>query len=233
LLATLTVALLVALVPFSILAAGPTFSDLDQAAAVHQPNIQLIGDAGITTGSEDPNDPTKRLYKPKDNVTREEMATFLARTAGLGTNPPVVNAAKVGGKAPGEIVRTVGARGNNVAFGGAYTPIASVAIEVPAPGYVIAIGSATMNVPNNGGACPCEALVRLSGPNNAFSLNANLYSTTIAVSDSTSTNAIFAVQPGTVTIQLQMQRINGTVALTGNSDLSLLYVPFGAGGVAP
>ena len=86
------VALLVALLPLSILAAGPIFSDLAAAAPVHQPNIQAIGDAGITTGFEDPNNPGQRLYNPKDNVTREEMASFLARTAGLGTNPPVANA---------------------------------------------------------------------------------------------------------------------------------------------
>jgi len=86
------VGLLVALMPLSLFAAGPVFSDLGTAAPVHQPNIQAIGDAGITTGFEDPADPTKRLYNPKDNVTREEMASFLARTAGLGANPPVANA---------------------------------------------------------------------------------------------------------------------------------------------
>ena len=59
------VALLVALMPLSILAAAPFFSDLPAAAAVHRPNIQAIGNAGITTGFEDPNDPTTRLYDPK------------------------------------------------------------------------------------------------------------------------------------------------------------------------
>lgn len=86
------VALLVALVPLSLLAADPTFSDLGDAAAVHQPNIQAIGNAGITTGFEDPNNTSARLYNPKGQVTREEMASFLARTAGLGGNPLVVNA---------------------------------------------------------------------------------------------------------------------------------------------
>ena len=85
-------ALLVALVPLATLAANPVFSDLGDAAAVHQPNIQAIGDAGITTGFADPNNPNARLYNPKGLVTREEMASFLARTAGLGANPPVANA---------------------------------------------------------------------------------------------------------------------------------------------
>jgi len=78
------VALLVALTPLSLLAAGP-FNDL--TGGVHDANIGLIYDAGITKGCV-PN----VAYCPTANVTREEMASFLARTAGLGTNPPVVNA---------------------------------------------------------------------------------------------------------------------------------------------
>ncbi len=78
------VALLVLLTPLSLLAASP-FNDL--TGSVHDPNIGLIYDAGITKGCV-PN----VSYCPTANVTREEMASFLARTAGLGTNPPVVNA---------------------------------------------------------------------------------------------------------------------------------------------
>jgi hypothetical protein len=84
--------LLVALLPLVAAAANPFFSDLNQAAPVHRDNIQAIGNAGITTGFADPNDPSARHYNPKDLVTREEMASFLARTAGLGVNPPVTNA---------------------------------------------------------------------------------------------------------------------------------------------
>ena len=80
------VALLVALVPLASLAAGPTFNDLN-AGSVHNANIQAIADAGITKGC----DPGVS-YCPNGLVTREEMASFLARTAGLGTNPPVANA---------------------------------------------------------------------------------------------------------------------------------------------
>src|SRR3954471_25011099 len=82
------VALFVALMPLSALAAI-TFNDLN-AGSVHNPNIQAIADAGITTGCV-PN----VSYCPNDNVTREEMASFLARTAGLGTNKPVANAARL------------------------------------------------------------------------------------------------------------------------------------------
>jgi hypothetical protein len=77
-------ALLVALVPLATLAATP-FNDL--TGGVHDANIEAIYNAGITKGC----DPGVS-YCPRGNVTREEMASFLARTAGLGGNPPVANA---------------------------------------------------------------------------------------------------------------------------------------------
>src|SRR5690348_12136449 len=87
LIAPLCLPLFVALVPLGLLAAGP-FTDLDPASP-HNGNIAAIQAAGITKGCDSP-DFTQ--YCPKDYVTREEMASFLARTAGLGGNPPVANA---------------------------------------------------------------------------------------------------------------------------------------------
>ncbi len=84
---------LLALTPLSILAASPSFSDLNTAATEHRGNIQALGNAGVATGYADPNNPNARLFDPKGVVTREEMASFLARTAGLNGNTPVVNAA--------------------------------------------------------------------------------------------------------------------------------------------
>ncbi len=78
------VALLVVLTPLALLAASP-FNDL--TGGVHDANIGLLYDAGITRGCV-----PDVSYCPTDTVTRQEMASFLARTAGLGTNPPVVNA---------------------------------------------------------------------------------------------------------------------------------------------
>jgi len=78
------VALLVILTPLGLLAAAP-FNDL--TGGVRDANIGLLYDAGITKGCV-PN----VSYCPTANVTREEMASFLARMAGLGANPPVVNA---------------------------------------------------------------------------------------------------------------------------------------------
>jgi hypothetical protein len=81
----LLAALLVALVPIAALAANP-FVDLNPNS-VHNANIDAIYTAGITTGC----DPGV-AYCPNGLVTREEMASFLARTAGIGGNPPVANA---------------------------------------------------------------------------------------------------------------------------------------------
>lgn len=79
-------AALLALVPLALLAATP-FTDLDPAQDTgHNINIDLIYNAGITIGC----GPTE--YCPKEFVTREQMASFLARTAGLGNNPPIANA---------------------------------------------------------------------------------------------------------------------------------------------
>jgi hypothetical protein len=76
-------ALLVALVPLSILAATP-FTDLDtDPANPHNGDIDTLYNLGITTGFENPDDPSTRLYYPKENVTREEMASFLIRTASI------------------------------------------------------------------------------------------------------------------------------------------------------
>jgi hypothetical protein len=101
----LLAALLVALVPLAILAATP-FTDL--TGGPHDGNIAAIYATGITKGC-DP--PAYTSYCPTANVTREEMASFLARTAGLGTNLPIVNAktaqnaAALGGYAPSALNR--------------------------------------------------------------------------------------------------------------------------------
>jgi hypothetical protein len=88
LLPTVCVAMLLALTPLGLLAgSSQPFVDVDPAS-IHATNITLIRQAGLTTGC----NPAANLYCPSDYVRRDEMASFLARTAGLGTNPPVVNA---------------------------------------------------------------------------------------------------------------------------------------------
>jgi hypothetical protein len=79
--------LLLALAPMTTLA-DFAFLDLNSGSP-HNDNITAIASAGITKGC---NPPAFDQYCPNANVTREEMASFLARTAGLGSNPPVANA---------------------------------------------------------------------------------------------------------------------------------------------
>jgi hypothetical protein len=84
-LAATLLAILVAAMPLALVAATP-FNDLNPDSA-HNGDIDLIYSAGITRGCV-PN----RKYCPNANVTNEQLATFLARTAGLGNYPPVANA---------------------------------------------------------------------------------------------------------------------------------------------
>jgi hypothetical protein len=87
------VALLVALIPLAGFAAG--FTDLPDPDEGHNADIIAIQTAGITKGC---NPPANDQYCPHDLVTRQDMASFLARLGGLGTNPPVANAASLGGQ---------------------------------------------------------------------------------------------------------------------------------------
>jgi hypothetical protein len=77
-------ALLVGLLPLSVLATTP-FNDL--TGGVHDANIDAIYQAGVTKGCV-----PDVSYCPTANVTREELASFLARLGGLGSNPPIANA---------------------------------------------------------------------------------------------------------------------------------------------
>src|SRR3712207_6345839 len=79
--ALLPAAILLALMPLSVLAVNP-FTDL--TGGVHDANIDAIYNAGTTTAC----DPGV-AFCPEDTVTRQEMASFIARATGLGPNPPV------------------------------------------------------------------------------------------------------------------------------------------------
>jgi hypothetical protein len=164
---------LLALTPLIGMAANPVFSDLGDAAAVHQPNIQAIGDAGITTGFDDPSHPGQRTYNPKGLVTREEMASFLARTAGLGGNPPVAralsattatNAEALSGFPADGLIRIGGTSGGGyLASNTDPVTIATMVIQVPAPGYVKLDQQVVVHTIANGYAgqdCPCQFTIR-------------------------------------------------------------------------
>jgi hypothetical protein len=66
-------------------AGSASFADI--AGSVHAANIGALAAAGITKGC---NPPDNTLFCPKDPVTREQMATFLARALHLDVSPRVV-----------------------------------------------------------------------------------------------------------------------------------------------
>jgi hypothetical protein len=157
LLPLLAVGLLVALAPFAVLAATP-FTDL--TGGVHDGNIDAIYTAGITIGC----DPTH--YCPKDTVTREQMASFLARLGGLGTNPPVANAQVLQGYAPSGLVRVAhGQQGSftHLLHGGLAAPpvaLASLTLDVPGPGFVLLSGTFNASRETGTGFAPIEYRIR-------------------------------------------------------------------------
>jgi len=108
----------------------------------HNANIDAIYIAGVTSVCV-PNE----QYCPTAVVTRQEMASFLARLGGLGTNPPVTNAKAAGGYAPNGLVRVARAGGTV-----ADTPLTTAAttvkngtitLDAPTAGFVLVTGTVT------------------------------------------------------------------------------------------
>jgi len=66
-------------------AGSASFTDI--GSSVHAANIEALASAGITKGC---NPPDNTLFCPTDPVTREQMATFLARALHLDVSPRVV-----------------------------------------------------------------------------------------------------------------------------------------------
>ena len=172
----LALLLLMALLPMGLLAANP-FRDLN-AGSVHNANIDAIFEAGITKGC----DPGV-AYCPNGLVTREEMASFLARTAGLGDNPPVANArtaqtattagtaqsattagnaTTVQGHQANALIRVASASNDNV---GEITPppnfsqTVTVNVTTPGPGFVLVNGALAWRKPT-----PAVTAVKLVPP---------------------------------------------------------------------
>jgi hypothetical protein len=100
-LAAALLALLLAAVPLALVAATP-FDDLNPGSA-HNGDIDLIYNAGIARGCV-PN----RKFCPNANVTQEQLASYLARTAGLGNYAPVANAATLQGYTPSDFLLSTG-----------------------------------------------------------------------------------------------------------------------------
>ncbi|HEY8599062.1 MAG TPA: hypothetical protein VIL85_11570 [Thermomicrobiales bacterium] len=247
LLAVVALALLVTLVPLSVFAAGP-FTDLDPAqdgAAGHNPNIQAIADAGITTGC---NPPTNNNYCPKDTVTREQMASFLARTAGLGANKPVARAARLAVNNPtagspsfaaNELVYVA----HDSHIGDQPVPATAtlygqaVTITAPAAGFVIV--DAVAKFMYSAGTCdPCNVTAQVahlpSGESSIASVVSIVGTTNYRVADPV--NWVFPVQAGENTFEIRVRKASTApgagMVNTTSSTISAFYVPFGTVGAS-
>ncbi|HEY8602178.1 MAG TPA: hypothetical protein VIL85_27375 [Thermomicrobiales bacterium] len=224
---------LVALLPLSILAANP-FNDL-VPGSVHNANIDAIYNAGITTGC-DPN----VSYCPTDLVTRQEMASFLARTAGLGENPPVANAKtaqtatnadKLGGRTPGELLRvaqtSAGPVGDTTVAGdNSWHTVRTVTVVAPGPGFLLVTGSALLHSGttskylrvSSAGVASTEATAQLgigAGQTSQASLS--------------QTFAFPVAAAGTQTVALEVESFNSAVTVRG-ATLTAVFIPFGYNG---
>jgi len=214
-----------------------TFSDLNDAGPEFRPAIQAIADANITVGRDDPNsaDPNVRLYGPKANVTREQMAVFLAQTAGLGTNPPVANAKTVGGYAPNGLTRVTRAAGAgaDLPLTTTFATVATLSLTYPGNGLVVVTGAAT---------------VLIGGPQNSIgTVEIRLRDITVAgggtspVQIVTGRNAYYqSATPtwmfnsgagGPKTYVLEARVTNGSAeAVRTTSSMTAIFSPFGADG---
>jgi hypothetical protein len=179
--------LLLALAPAALLAAG--FTDLN-AGSPHNDNINAIADAGITKGC---NPPANDQYCPNDLVTREQMASFLARTAGLGGNPPVANAKTaltagsatsagnantVGGFAPSGLLRVARSQKTSgyPALNRNGVPVNSVTLSPPGPGFVLVTATVGVYIDPSGGRVNyVEAWIQDTGATGAAAQSPRLY----------------------------------------------------------
>jgi hypothetical protein len=227
-------ALLMALAPIALIAATP-FNDLNPGSP-HNANIDAIYTAGITTGCV-----PDVSYCPNDLVTREQMASFLARTAGLGGNPPVANAktaqtaasaSTVGGFAPNGLVRVARATGfrrdvmppqDPKVITGGPEDVLSVTLTAPADGFVLVVGTLVLRATSNG---PGVFLLRDPVTGEASPLQE-----VVTAGDSVGLTYVFPVRAGDRAFAMQAS-VTGTPSHIDLIDAALtaLYVPFGPTG---
>jgi hypothetical protein len=233
-------ALLLALVPLGLLAANP-FTDL--TGGPHDANIDAIYNAGVTRGCV-----PDQEYCPTRNVTREEMASFLARLGGLGSNPPVAhaltaqsagNADTVGTYQASWLARAARASGTATASDGTPTVVIfTLSVTAPTAGVVVVTAGA-YGIPASSGAsgsCPCEGRLAVAhcqtnavAPYFAF-IDIASYFDAYADQDSASISYAFPVSPGTNTFELRGTKVGGGANISFYGQGTALFVPFGGTG---
>jgi hypothetical protein len=237
--AALALALLLVALPASLLATD-RFPDVP-TDYTHHDDINQIAAAGITIGFPD------GTYQPEAPVTRGQMASFLARTAGLGGRVPVAHATTLDGKSANEFARVSSAFG--VASwpegtGGTSTmPLASVTLDIPAPGYVLLLASGQASTGAASG-CPCYVGIALGTPEDpGIVLGKTLRDDSvddgvIEIISLAETRLLPVQGSGPQTFTARGGRIlvdatgRGQGALSISATLTALYIPFGPNGGA-
>ena len=251
LLLLLPLVVLLALVPVSIRAANP-FNDL--TGSVHDPNIDAIYNAGITTGCV-PN----VSYCPTATVTRQEMASFLARAAGLGTNPPVANAkaaqtaisaTTVGGYAPNALIRAAQATSTYTRDTNEFTvvsvfnnssapldPIASVGITAPGAGFVVVNATLGVSIEPSSTGGTSSNTVGYARLRDTSAVSTGLASPLLSTATGNGSQAttlgptyVFPVAAGAHTFVLEAQKSGTGTVRVFDGVVTALFVPFGSGG---
>lgn len=214
------VALLVS--PLGVFAAN--FIDLN-GGSPHNANINAIADAGISRGC----NADGSRYCPNDLVTREQMASFLARTAGLGGNAPVTNAAWVDGYNANDLVRTnLGTAGSTVVLDPLYQSLAATNVIATGPGFVYFTGTTTLQRDPFGASNVVAIRPRYVSGNFAGFPS---YSSTAVVNQTVTVTWVFQIAPGNNVFSLDGGIYSGSgIPGAFNSSVSVLFVPFGPGG---
>lgn len=243
--AAMALALLVALVPLSLFAATP-FTDL--TGGDHDANIDAIYNAGITNGCV----PNER-YCPTELVTREQMASFLARTAGLGANKPVAVAARLAVASPvaggptyaaNDLVRVASAvqdTGDRLvpisANTNTYEKALTLTITAPVAGYVLVDASVGAGSVRDDSCTKdlCGFFARLRHDQTATVSPYLVTSITGVVfqRDTVSLSYLFPISAGTQTFTIEVATLPGQGPAIGyiNPQASALFVPFGPTGM--
>ncbi len=243
-------ALVLALVPLAIFAAEP-FADLNPGG-VHNGNIAAVAAVGITKGC----DADALRYCPNDPVNREQMASFLARTAGLGGNPPVANAltsvsaqtaaqatnasALDGYQANGLVRVGKGDTTLSLLLTASKQVYTSLTLIAPSPGFVLVNGAVDFR---RGGSltCPCNGVAELyhvqanasSRPHGATLINLHGARGAVALT------YVFPVSAGSQTFQVRVLKINDQDIISNGDtyaeygEITALFVPFDGTGSAP
>jgi hypothetical protein len=224
----LIVALMAALAfgsAIGVVLASHQFADVPDSNIYHN-DIDAIADAGVTTGCGGGN------YCPNDYVTRGQMAAFLNRLGALAPGKvPVVNADRLDGLDANELARVnYGQNISSPTITDTESTYGEVTIVAPTAGYVLATASVTFNET----ACTSNCIVVSHVLHVEGGVYGNWGLETIDEYANVGHSAVFPVETGTNTFRIRVLRGNGDGTILGWwSEISALFVPFGANGLTP